>query len=115
MTREELQDKIDSGEIVKRDDGLYHPAKGCDCPECRPGRALFEVERELFRQCDRVTMFLPMEDVRRCETVTEFRALLSNRVTPVLDEIVVKWQELQKQREAKREALKELPADLPKR
>jgi hypothetical protein len=44
MTREELQGKIDSGEIVKRDDGLYHPAKGCDCPECRPGRALFEVE-----------------------------------------------------------------------
>lgn len=60
----------------------------------------FAVERDIRRCGDSVTIFLPMEDAMHCQTAQEFRCLLANAVTPVLDTLVEKWEQQQRERKA---------------
>lgn len=63
------------------------------------GVPTFEVERNVRRYGTDVTIFLPECDVMACQTVQEFKCLLANRVTPVLNELVAKWEKTRKAKE----------------
>lgn len=72
---------------------------------CFDGKPAFEAERDIVRCGDRVTIFLPMCDVTECQTVQEFKCLLANAVTPVLNRLVEEWEKQQREREPRRKAL----------
>jgi len=58
----------------------------------------YQVERDIGRCFTVVTINLPELEVARCATAQEFRALLSQTVSPVLDELVQRWIEMMKPR-----------------